>query len=140
MPAPRDQGRRRDDDVAAIGRLIGDIERGFNTNDIDLSSDHFTPDATAVTVSGVVLDGRDAIREAARAGFAGPLRDEHARYVIDDVVFPRPDVAIAHKRAEATTAEGNPIEGAPRMIALYVFVKHDGRWQVAARQNTMVAT
>ena len=56
------------------------------------------------------------------------------------MVFVRPDVAVAHKRARATTADGEPIDTDQSMIALYVFVKEDGRWWVAARQNTMVAS
>ncbi len=52
----------------------------------------------------------------------------------------RPDVAVAHKRAWATTTvDGEPTDADRSMIALYVLVKEDCRWRVAARQNTMVA-
>jgi uncharacterized protein (TIGR02246 family) len=125
-------------DVAAIERVIADIEKGFNTNDPELSVEHFTDDASAVSVGGALASGRDALLEAHRAGFAGPLRDQYARYELDDVVFLRPDVAVAHKRARATDAGGEPIDVGHAMIALYVFVKDDGRWRVVARQNTLV--
>jgi len=125
-------------DVAAIEQVIADIEKGFNTNDPELSVEHFTDDATTVNVGGALASGRDALLEAHRAGFAGPLRDQYARYELDDVAFLRPDVAVAHKRARATDAGGEPIDVGHAMIALYVFVKDDGRWRVAARQNTLV--
>ena len=125
-------------DVAAIEQVIADIEKGFNTNDPELSVEHFTDDATTVNVGGALASGRDALLEAHRAGFAGPLRDQYARYELDDVAFLHPDVAVAHKRARATDAGGEPIDVGHAMIALYVFVKDDGRWRVAARQNTLV--
>ena len=125
-------------DRAAIARVIADIETGFNTNDAELSVAQFTADASAVSVAGVLASGRDALLEAHRAGFAGPLRDQHARYELDDVVFLAPGVAVAHKRAWATTPEGEPLDVGHAMIALYVFVLDDGRWRVAARQNTLV--
>jgi uncharacterized protein (TIGR02246 family) len=126
-------------DVAAIASVIADIETGFNTKDPELSVAHFTPDATAVSVAGTLIAGREALLEAHRAGYAGPLRDQYARYELADVTFPRPDVAIAHKRAWATTADGEPLDVGHAMIALYVLVREDGRWLVAARQNTVVS-
>jgi uncharacterized protein (TIGR02246 family) len=125
-------------DVAAIRRVIADIETGFNTNDPELSVAHFTDDATAVNVAGVLLAGRDALLDANRSGLAGPLRDQHARYELGEITFLRPDVAIAHKRATAVDAAGEPLDVGHAMIALYVFVRDGGEWRVAARQNTLV--
>jgi uncharacterized protein (TIGR02246 family) len=47
-------------------------------------------------------------------------------------------VALAFKEATATDADGAPLELDHSMNALYVLVKEDGRWLVAARQNTLV--
>lgn len=126
-------------DVETIRRIVADIEKGFNTNDPDLSVEHFAENATAVSVAGKLVSGRDALLDANRKGLAGPLREQYARYEVGGVVFLRPDVAVAHKRARATTAEGDPVDVAHSMIALYVLVKEGARWWVAARQNTMVA-
>jgi uncharacterized protein (TIGR02246 family) len=125
-------------DVAAIERVIADIEAGFNAKDPELSIAHFAPDATAVSVNGTLVAGREALLEAHRAGYAGPLRDQYARYELADVAFVRPDVAIAHKHARAITRDGEPLDVGHAMIALYVLVRDDGRWRVAARQNTLV--
>jgi uncharacterized protein (TIGR02246 family) len=125
-------------DVAAIERVIADIEAGFNTKDPELSVAHFAPDATAVSVNGTLLAGRDELLAAHRAGYAGPLRDQYASYELADVTFLRPDVAVAHKRASATTADGEPKDAVHAMIALYVLVRDDGQWRIAARQNTLV--
>lgn len=125
-------------DIDEIRALVAEIEQGFNTNDAERSVAQFTDDAVAVGVNGAHNAGRDELLAAHRAGFAGFLRDQYARYELGDVRFLRDDVAIAHKRAWATDAGGNDLDVGHAMIALYVFVKDDGRWQVAARQNTLV--
>jgi uncharacterized protein (TIGR02246 family) len=128
------------DDIAAIRAVIADIEAGFNENDAERSVAQFTADATAVDVAGRLLAGREALLAAHRAGFAGPLADQHARYELGEITFLRPDVALAHKRARAVAADGTPLELDHTMIALYVFVRDGGRWRVAARQNTLTRT
>jgi uncharacterized protein (TIGR02246 family) len=88
----------------------------------------------------VQLTGRDALLEANRTGLAGFLRDQFARYEVADITFLRPDVAVAHKHAWATTPDGELLDVGHTMIALYVLVKEDQRWWIAARQNTLVPT
>lgn len=125
-------------DIEDIERVVADVERGFNTNDAALMNAHVAPDATMVSAMGVRLVGRDAVMAASEAGLAGPLRDQYARYEVRDVRFLRPDVALAYKEAYATEADGTPIDLDHAMNALYVLVKEDGRWWIAARQNTLV--
>jgi uncharacterized protein (TIGR02246 family) len=127
-------------DVEAIRQIVADVESGFNNNDPDLSVEHFAQNASAVSAQGTLLSGCGALLEANRKGLSGPLRDERVRYEVGEVVFLRPDVAVAHKRAWAITAEGESIDVGHSMIALYIFVKEGGRWWVAARQNTLVAS
>ena len=129
---------QRQADIDALRAVIADVESGFNENDPDLSVEHFTADATAVNVMGALLRGRDGLLEANRRGLAGPLKDERARYELRDIVFVRPDVAIAHKTARAIDRDGEVLDEQDAMIALYVFVKREGRWMIAARQNTLI--
>jgi uncharacterized protein (TIGR02246 family) len=137
-PVLRVDAADRADDEAQIRRIVADVETGFNTNDAALITAHFAQDASAVNVLGVRLRGLDALRENAEAGLRGPLRDEHARYEVDEVVFLQPDVALAHKSAWATDAAGRDIDVGHSMVALYVLVRRAGRWWIAARQNTLV--
>lgn len=140
MTAPRIEDIATDHaaDVEAIRRIIADVEKGFNDNDADLLVEHFAQDSSAVTATGVQIDGRAAMLEAARAGLAGPLRDQRARYQLADVQFVRPDVAVAHKHAWAIDAAGEPVDVGHAMSALYVLVREGGRWWVVSRQNTLV--
>ncbi|QYG92111.1 SgcJ/EcaC family oxidoreductase [Iamia sp. SCSIO 61187] len=128
----------RADDVAAIEAIVADVEAGFNANDAELMNRHVAADATIVNALGGEARGRDEIMAASVAGLAGPLADERARYLVTDVTFVRPDVALAHKRAWAVDADGRELDVGHAMVALYVLVREDGRWWIAARQNTLV--
>ncbi|PXX57875.1 uncharacterized protein (TIGR02246 family) [Nocardia tenerifensis] len=125
-------------DIAAIEKIIGNVETAYNTNDAALMTADFTANAMVVNAVGALTTGRDALLEANRHGLAGFLKDEYVRYEITDITFLRPDVAFAHKVAGATTADGELIDIDHAMIALYVLVKEDGRWWTAARQNTLI--
>jgi uncharacterized protein (TIGR02246 family) len=127
------------DDIAAIHAVIADVELGYNTKDAVPAVEHFGADALVVNAAGAVVEGWDAIEEAHREGFAGFLKDGFVRYEVGPVTFVRPDVAIALKQARATEEDGTPIDVDPAMRALYVLVRQDGRWWIAARGNTLVA-
>jgi uncharacterized protein (TIGR02246 family) len=127
------------DDVAAINAVIPDVETAFNTKDPELGVRHFAADAAAVDVRGRVTVGAEALLEAHRAGFGGPLREQYASYEVADIAFVRPDVALARKLATATDEEGVAHQVGHAMVALYVLVREDGRWWIAARQNTLTA-
>ncbi|MCM6776816.1 SgcJ/EcaC family oxidoreductase [Nocardia sp. CDC159] len=126
-------------DIAAIRAIIGRVESGYNTNDAELMTADFLDNATVVNAMGTLLTGRAELLESSRAGLAGFLKDEYVRYDTIDITFLRPDVAIAHKHARATTPDGDLIDQEPAMIALYVLIKEDGRWWAAARQNTPIS-
>ncbi len=123
---------------AAIRAIVADVERGFNENDAALMNRHQAPDATVVDALGRQHDGRAAIDAASEAGLAGPLADQRARYLVTDITFVRPEVALAHKRAWAVDADGRDLDAGHAMVALYVLTEEDGRWWVRARQNTLV--
>jgi uncharacterized protein (TIGR02246 family) len=125
-------------DVAAIEAIVADVEAGFNGNDAELMNLHVADDATIVNAVGQQLDGRAEIMAASETGLAGPRADERARYLVTDVTFVRPDVALAHKRAWAIDAQGRDIDVGHAMVALYVLTEEHGRWWIRARQNTLV--
>jgi uncharacterized protein (TIGR02246 family) len=139
-PTIADTSTDHTDDLTAIRALVADVEAGFNANDPELIVRPFAENATAVGVNGALLEGRSAALEASRALLAGPLRDQRARYELEDVTFLRPDVAIGHKLAWALDEDGRPKDVGHAMIALYVFVKEGDTWWVASRQNTLAVT
>jgi uncharacterized protein (TIGR02246 family) len=137
-PTVADTTVDRADDLAALRSLIDDVEAGFNTKDAELMSQPFLRNGIAVGLTGAEVRCIDQMLEVSRAALSGFLRDQHARYELGEVTFLRPDVAIAHKRAYATAADGRPLDVGHAMVALYVFLKEGDRWWVAARPNTLV--
>ncbi|SHG14935.1 SgcJ/EcaC family oxidoreductase [Streptoalloteichus hindustanus] len=137
-PVIEDGATDHEQDIAEIRRIVADVEKGFNTNDAELMNAHFAANATVVNAMGVQISGWDALLDSSRKGLSGFLSKEYAQYHLANVLFLRPDVAIAHKHAWATTPEGERIDAEHAMNALYVLVKEQGRWWVAARQNTLV--
>ena len=127
-------------DLAAVRAVIADVETGLNTDDAELVVRHFAEDAFAVGADGRETAGRAALREAHEraVGPGGSLRDQRARYDVVDVVFVRPDVALVRKHARAVDGDGAPIDVGHAMSALYVLTREQGRWWIAARQNTLV--
>ena len=128
----------RSADVAALEAIIADHERAYNSKDPDLLAAHFRLRSWAVGVTGVEVEGRSALVAAAKAAFAGPLAGGQARYRPGVVEFLGDDVAICHMYSTAITDDGETTGPDPAMIALYVFVRDGARWQVVARQNTLV--
>lgn len=127
-----------DADRAALEAIIADVERGFTTNDVDLMNRHLAADALIVNAVGGVLRGRAQIDEVTRAALAGDaLREATAHYRLADIALLAPDVAVAHKSAWSTR-EAADSGAAPEMNAQYVFVRRDGRWWIARRQNTLI--
>ena len=130
----------RQTDVNALRAIIADVQRGFNDNDPELLVAHFAEDGTAVNVMGALLEDRESVLRSGRELLAGPLKDERARYDVRDIAFLTADVAIAHKTARAVNQSGADIDDRDTMIALYVFVRREDRWLIAARQNTLIAS
>ena len=126
-------------DVEALRAIIADVQKGFNDNDPELLVEHFIEDGTAVNVMGVLLEGRECMVRTSRELLAGALKDERARYDLRSVTFLTEDVAIAHKTARAVDVDGAEVDDRDTMIALYVFVKREDRWLIAAPQNTLIA-
>jgi uncharacterized protein (TIGR02246 family) len=123
-------------DSEAIAAVIAGLERGFNANDPELVVSGFAADAVVVDARGGVVAGREALLEAERAAVRP---DQHARYAVEDVMFVRPDVAVARVVARAVSAAGEPIDVGHTMVSLYVLASSAGRWEVVARQSTLAA-
>jgi len=109
-----------------------------NQHDADAVDRHFTLDATWVSVAGHRLPGWKQINDMHKLVYEGLLKDSYARYDVVNISFVRPDVAITHIRQHHATSDGMIIEGGQGSLAVYVMVKENETWMVAAGQNTFV--
>lgn len=125
-------------DRAAIEALITDVAAGVTARDPDRCVARFAADARSVT--GRWIAGRDAIHAAHVAAFGDGSVPVRARFEVLDVLFVRPDVAIATAGAFRAGPD-EPVDlAAPPTIATWTLVRTDDGWWVAARQLTPVAS
>jgi uncharacterized protein (TIGR02246 family) len=119
----------------AVDRLVAGIQEGVDLSDADVYDRQFSSDVLWGSPYGATLRGYDVlnpIHHSLMAAAAAPA----SRYHVVQLMSPQPDVAIAHVRREDLTA------GAGRgfsEMAMYVLVKRDGQWWLAAGQNTPIA-
>ena len=126
-------------DVAAIRDLLAGVEAGVNARDPERCVARFAADARSVTADGRRAVGRDAVRAAHAAAFAGPLATVTARFALIDVCFPRDDVAVATTGAWAVGDGAEVDRDRPPTVVVYVLVRDRDGWWVASRQFTRVA-
>jgi uncharacterized protein (TIGR02246 family) len=124
-------------ELEAIRAVVSTIEW---TQRAELVMDLFAANAIWTTSSGVRLIGREQIREFTERVLPGAMSQlKGTRYEVSHVEFLRADVAAVQVRQMYAGNDGVPLttdaEGAP----LYVMTKDDGRWRLAACQNTAVA-
>ena len=125
--------------METIEDVIRHAETAFNANDPEAFAQIFTDDAWSVGVAGEVLHGHQEILETSRRLFAGALKEQYARYVVDELRHLSPQVAIARTMAYAIDADGNDLDVGHAMVALYVLIGGEEQgWRVIARQNTIV--
>jgi uncharacterized protein (TIGR02246 family) len=130
------EAQRRD--VAALEERVAELEKAQQQESVDDFVGLLAPEAIWVTAHGKRLTGRDEIRAFTRKVLPGAMKDSTARYEVVHVSFVRPDVAVVNVHQRPTTHDGEPLEGQPEGRPVYVMSKEDGRWKIAAAQNTIL--
>lgn len=120
-------------DLRAIQHVIDTVEHAQNNELPDEFLALFRPDAIWTTGSGKRLFGRDAIAAFTRQVLPGGMKGLSVAFELEHVLFIRPDVAAVKVRQLYRTPDGSDV-GTP----LWVMSKEDGRWLLAAAQNTGV--
>jgi uncharacterized protein (TIGR02246 family) len=114
-----------------IAELIGAWGRG----DADAYGAFFTEDATYTSFLGTYYRGRGDIVTSHRALFAGVLRGTRLADDVLDIRFYGPDTAVVNSRGD--TYKGKPKQSDQlSKTQTYTLVRRDGRWLIAAFQNT----
>ncbi|HEY3722617.1 MAG TPA: SgcJ/EcaC family oxidoreductase [Acidimicrobiia bacterium] len=129
---------------AAADRLVVQLQAGWDQHDADVTDRLFASDLLWGSPFGATLQGSTELHEIhvrlKEEGTGGPA----SRFEVVQVLAPTPDVALAHIRRVALGADGEQVtptadlRGPFSEMALYVLVRRDGDWWVAAGQNTPV--
>lgn len=122
----------READIEAIKQVIADFQYAHAHQLVDEYMSLFKKDAIATMAGGKVLLGHDQLIDHVRTAYARKSEGV-STYELVHVLFIRPDVA-AVKLHQVHTDGDVRNEGTP----LWIMVREDGRWWLAATQNTPV--
>jgi uncharacterized protein (TIGR02246 family) len=148
-PVLGDGGVPEGDAAAAVAALVAELQQGLDDRDADVYNRHFAADVRWGSPFGMTVEGYELLhaihQRINRSGRGGPA----SRYEVATVLSPTPDVIVTQVRRVALGPDGEPVpprppgadgSGAFSEMAMYVLVRRDGQWWLAAGQNTIVLT
>ncbi len=121
---------------SAVRELVGRLQKGLDSGDADLYDSMFAEDVLWGSPYGAVLAGYPSLN-AAHHSIQDASSVATSRYEVVQTSAPSPDLVLTHVRRRALTqaAPGGPDFSE---MALYTLVRRDGRWWLAAGQNTPI--
>lgn len=118
----------------AVRAVLDEVYTAWADNDADAFVAPYAVQATAV-LPGAYLPGKDAIRAAMVAAFAGPLKGSRAIYEVQGIRFPAADTAIVISKGAVLLAGHAAPVAESRSVDTWVLSKRDGTWRVEAFHN-----
>ncbi|AUN42360.1 SgcJ/EcaC family oxidoreductase [Tsukamurella tyrosinosolvens] len=125
-------------DAAAIVDFVVEVLEAQRAGSVPRVRSLFRDDAVWTTAHGRRLHGRSAIDAFLARTVSGSMARGAADYVVERVLFIRPDVAAVSVRVRPLGPDGAPHPAVPDAAPLYVLSKDDGAWRIAAAQSTAV--
>jgi uncharacterized protein (TIGR02246 family) len=122
-------------DEAAIRELINQQTKGWAAADPEAYAAVFTSDADYVTFLGSHYTGREAIAASYVPLFRKLLKGSRLQIDVTRLRFLTPDVALIHANATVVKKARQRNRRNAR-VNTSVAVRIDGRWRLAASQNT----
>lgn len=142
-PALANVGAQPDADTA-LAAFVSELQEGWDQRDAAISNRHFAADVAWGSPYGATVHSYDQLHaihtRLKQQGTGGAT----SRYEIIRAFAVSDDVIVAHVARRALNPEGQPIEpssdttGAFSEMALYVLVRRDEVWWLAAGQNTPI--
>ena len=119
----------------ALHAVFDETSAAWADGDADAFAARYAIDATVI-LPGRYLPGREAIRTAMAAAFAGPLKNSRRIHRVQSVRFTDPGTAVVITDS-ITALPGNPeppVQQHER--ATWVLSRHDGRWLIDAYHSS----
>jgi uncharacterized protein (TIGR02246 family) len=138
IAVPDHDGKAR----AAVEALVAELQMGWDQRDAGVADRHLSADIAWGSPYGATVHGFDTLLAIHRRLKAQNRGGPHSRYQIDRVLRISDDVIVAHVARLALDEGGDPIapstdDAAPfSEMAMYVLVRRDNDWWLAAGQNT----
>jgi uncharacterized protein (TIGR02246 family) len=128
----------------AVDGFVAGLQAGIDSADAETYNADFADDVMWGSPYGATVIGYEALHAIHRGMFGQgvAVAGASSRYQTENVMAPAPDVAIAHVRRVALNTDGQPIPVDDATVfsemAMYVLVRRDGKWWLAAGQNTPI--
>jgi len=128
----------------AVDGFVACLQAGIDSADAEAYNADFADDVMWGSPYGATVLGYDALHAIHRRMFdrGVAVAGASSRYQTVHVMAPTPDVAIAHVKRVALDNDSEPIPigdaTAFSEMAMYVLVRRDGKWWLAAGQNTPI--
>jgi uncharacterized protein (TIGR02246 family) len=124
-------------DETAIRAAVEQLAKGWNAKSGAEFAKPFAEDADYVVINGMRIKGDKAIADGHQGIFDSIYKNTTLTLAADSIRFLRPDVAVVHVSAALKIVEGETSRATDAKITL-VMTKTNGRWEIAAFQNTQV--
>ncbi|MBV9705157.1 MAG: SgcJ/EcaC family oxidoreductase [Methylobacteriaceae bacterium] len=127
---------------AAARAFAAGLQAGHDGRNAEMLNRQFAADVIWGSPYGALIDGYERLHPIHVRFQQQPRRGPAFRYQVRHVLVVREDVAIAHIARLALGPEGEPLrpDSDPNQpfseMAMYVLVRRDGQWWLAAGQNT----
>ncbi len=127
---------------AAVDAFAAGLQSGHDQRDADILNRQFAADVVWGSPFGALVDGYDQLHPI-HVGFQRSAKDKPAfRYQVRHVLALSADIVVAHIARLALGADHEPVPPGAEPdqpfseMAMYVLVRRDGQWWLAAGQNT----
>jgi uncharacterized protein (TIGR02246 family) len=131
-----------DDTLEVVDAFVSGLQAGYDQRDAEVLNRQFAADVIWGTPYGALVAGYDQLHPIHVRFQQQPRRGPAFRYARRHVLRVSDDVIVAHIARLALGPDGEPLpptddRDAPfSEMAMYVLVRRDGQWWLAAGQNT----
>jgi uncharacterized protein (TIGR02246 family) len=146
-PVLGDGGLAAGDAAVVVAGLVVELQQGLDDRDAGVYNRHFAADVLWGSPFGMTVEGYGPLHVIHERLNAEQRGGTDSRYEVAAVLSPAPDVIVTQVRRVALGPDGEPGPAwAPGTdaaqpfseMAMYVLVRRDGQWWLAAGQNTLI--
>jgi uncharacterized protein (TIGR02246 family) len=128
----------------AVARLVSELQAGWDQENAEITDRHLAADVAWGSPFGAIVHGYEQLHAIHLKLKKQRKGGSSSRFEIEWVLVPAPGVAVAHVKRLALQPNGRPIDPSSNTsdifseLTLYVLVRREGTWWVAAGQNTPI--
>lgn len=130
------------EDSKAIYHIIEEISSAWNDFEGQGFANDYASDAAFVNIFGVMFNGKKEIEERHVKILQNFLKGSFFEVIDIKLREPKPDVVIAHVQWKVTgipKSDKSPLHDTWNGIFTHLLIKNEGKWEIAASQNTLIS-